>query len=138
MKNFLRVVLLTLVVILSNEVSMARITGVNRVPTTRFDLSQGLKTGYYLLKQVNNHSDAAGGNGVGWIKADSEAAGQPESVAATAEYGNRKAVRTSTANPDALCVWYVEVIDAENKEIKISTANKIGSWYLPCCWCCAI
>ena len=107
------------------------IVGVNRIPTERFDLSQGLETGYYLLKQVNNHSDAAGGNGVGWIKADSEAAGQPESVAATAEYGNRKAIRTSTANPDALCVWYVEVVNAENNEIKISTANKIGSWYLP-------
>ena len=107
------------------------IVGVNRIPTERFDLSQGLETGYYLLKQVNNHSDAAGGNGVGWIKASSEAAGQPENVAATEEYGNRKAVSTSTANPDALCVWYVEVVNAENKEIKISTANKIGSWYLP-------
>ncbi|MBO7238881.1 MAG: exo-alpha-sialidase [Bacteroidaceae bacterium] len=108
-----------------------KVSGIKRIPETRLNLANGLETGYYLLKQVNSNSEAAGGNGVGWIKADSEAAGQPESVAATAEYGNRKAVRTSTANPDALCVWYVEVIDAENKEIKISTANKIGSWYLP-------
>ena len=133
MKNFLRVVLLTLVVILSNEVSMARIIGVKNIPTAKVDLSQGLETGYYLLKQVNNNASAAGGQGVGWIKASSEAAGQPESVGATAEYpsGSRKSVGTSTANPDVLCVWYVEVVNAENKEIKISTANKIGSWYLP-------
>ena len=109
------------------------IVGVTNIPTEKVDLSQGLQTGYYLLKQVNDDANAADGQGVGWIKANSEAAGQPESSAAKEEYSSysRKSVGTSTANPDVLCVWYVEVVNAENKEIKISTANKIGSWYLP-------
>ena len=121
MKNFLRVVLLTLVVILSNEVSMAQRTGVNRVPTTRFDLSQGLETGYYLLKQVNNNASAAGGQGVGWIKAASETVG----ASATS-----KNTGTPSAT-DCTYIWYVEVVDAENKTITISTANKVAAWQAP-------
>ena len=68
MKNFLRVVLLTLVVILSNEVSMARIIGVKNIPTAKVDLSQGLETGYYLLKQVNDNNSAAGTLLITWLE----------------------------------------------------------------------
>ena len=121
MKNFLRVVLLTLVVILSNEVSMARIIGVNKIPTEKVNLSQGLETGYYLLKQVNNNSGAAGGQGVGWIKAACEAV-------------NVSATSKNTGTPsetDNTYIWYVEVVDATNKTITISTANKVASWDTP-------
>ena len=99
----------------------AKIIGVNRVPETKCDLSQGLKTGYYLLKQVNNNNSAAGGQGVGWIKAASESA-------------DASVTSKNTGTPSATgCtyIWYVEVVDAANKTITISTANKIASWQTP-------
>ena len=91
------------------------------VPTEKVVITKGLETGYYLLKQVNDHSNCAGGNGVGWIKAASEAAG----ASATSK-------GTGTPGEDgALYIWYVEVVNAAERTIKISTANKIASWYLP-------
>ena len=98
-----------------------QVMGLKKLPETRVDLTQGLETGYYLLKQVNDANDCAGGNGVGWIKAASEAAGK-----------SATSVGTGTPGEDgALYIWYVEVVDAENRLIKISTANKVASWQLP-------
>ena len=97
------------------------IVGVNNVPTTKVDLSQGLESGYYLLKQTNSNAGAAGGQGVGYIKAANEAAGN--SVTS-------KNTGTPGAN-GATFVWYVEVIDAANNLITISTANKVAAWQAP-------
>ena len=98
-----------------------RVEGLTEVPTEKVDITKGLQTGYYLLKQVNDNKDCAGGQGVGWIKAASEAAG----ASATSK-------GTGTPGEDgALYIWYVEVVDAAERTIKISTANKIASWYLP-------
>ena len=97
------------------------IVGVNNVPTTKVDLSQGLESGYYLLKQTNSNSGAAGGQGVGYIKAANEATGS--SVTSK---------NTGTPGADgATFVWYVEVIDAANNLITISTANKVAAWQAP-------
>ena len=97
------------------------IVGVNNVPTTKVDLSQGLESGYYLLKQTNSNAGAAGGQGVGYIKAANEAAGN--SVTSK---------NTGTPGADgATFVWYVEVIDAANNLITISTANKVAAWQAP-------
>ena len=91
------------------------------VPTEKVDITKGLETGYYLLKQVNDNGDCAGGQGVGWIKAASEVAG----ASATSK-------DTGTPGEDgALYIWYVEVVNAAERTIKISTANKVASWYLP-------
>ena len=97
------------------------IVGVNNVPTTKVDLSQGLESGYYLLKQTNSNAGAAGGQGVGYIKAANEAAGN--SVTS-------KNTGTPGANGETF-VWYVEVIDAANNLITISTANKVAAWQAP-------
>ena len=97
------------------------IVGVNNVPATKVDLSQGLESGYYLLKQTNSNASAAGGQGVGYIKAANEAAGN--SVTSK---------NTGTPGADgATFVWYVEVIDAANNLITISTANKVAAWQAP-------
>ena len=97
------------------------INGVKEIPTEKVDLSQGLESGYYLLKQVNDKGGAASGQGVGWIKAATEAAGK------TATSKN-----TGTPGADgATYVWYVEVVDAANNLITISTANKVAAWQAP-------
>ncbi len=101
--------------------AVEKIVGVNNIPTTRVDLSQGLESGYYLLKQTNSSGSAAGGQGVGWIKAASEAA----SVSVTSK-------NTGTPGEDgATYIWYVEVTDAANNLITISTANKVAAWQAP-------
>lgn len=97
------------------------IKGLSKTPTERVDLSQGLKSGYYLLKQVNDNASAAGGQGVGYIKAASEAIGA-------------SATSKNTGNPsdnDATYIWYVDVTDAANNLITISTANKVAAWQAP-------
>ena len=97
------------------------IKGLSKTPTERVDLSQGLQTGYYLLKQVNNNAGSAGGQGVGYIKAASEAIGA-------------SATSKNTGNPsenDATYIWYVDVTDAANNLITISTANKVAAWQAP-------
>ena len=97
------------------------IKGLGKTPTERVDLSQGLSSGYYLLKQVNDNASAAGGQGVGYIKADSEAIGA-------------SATSKNTGNPsenDATYIWYVDVKDATNNLITISTANKVAAWQAP-------
>ncbi|MBQ3244984.1 MAG: hypothetical protein IJB01_10305 [Bacteroidaceae bacterium] len=95
------------------------IVGVNNVPTTKVDLSQGLESGYYLLKQTNSNASSAGGQGVGYIKAANEAAD-----------GSVTSKNTGTPN-GATFVWYVEVVDATNNLITISTANKVAAWQAP-------
>ena len=101
--------------------AVEEIVGVNNIPITRVDLSQGLESGYYLLKQTNSNASAAGGQGVGWIKAASEAA--DKSVTSK---------NTGTPGADgATFVWYVEVTDAANNLITISTANKVAAWQAP-------
>lgn len=101
--------------------AVEKIVGVNNIPTTRVDLSQGLESGYYLLKQTNSSAGAAGGQGVGWIKAANEAAGS--SVTSK---------NTGTPGEDgATYIWYVEVTDAANNLITISTANKVAAWQAP-------
>ena len=97
------------------------IVGVKNIPTEKVDLSQGLQTGYYLLKQVNNNASAAGGQGVGYIKAADEAAGA-------------SATSKNTGEPQmngVTYVWYVEVVNAESNLITISTANKVAAWQAP-------
>ena len=97
------------------------IVGVNNVPTTKVDLSQGLESGYYLLKQTNSNASSAGGQGVGYIKAASEAAD-----------GSVTSKNTGTPGANgATFVWYVEVVDAANNLITISTANKVAAWQAP-------
>ena len=96
------------------------ITGLNSVPSEKIAPSQ-VTTGYYLLKQVNDNNDCAGGQGVGWIKAANENAG-----------GQSATSKGTGDNPtDVTFIWYVEVVDAENKLITISTANKKAAWQLP-------
>ena len=97
------------------------IVGVNNVPTKKVDLSQGLESGYYLLKQTNSNASSAGGQGVGYIKAAYEAAGG---------YVTSKNTGTPGANGETF-VWYVEVVDAANNLITISTANKVAAWQAP-------
>ena len=80
-----------------------RILGVNNIPSTRVDLSQGLESGYYLLRQTNNNLNAAGGQGVGWIKAASET---DDAVVTSKNTG-------TPGENDATYIWYVEVVDAE-------------------------
>ena len=97
------------------------IKGLSKTPTEKVDLSQGLQTGYYLLKQVNDNAGSAGGQGVGYIKAASEAIGA-------------SATSKNTGNPsenDATYIWYVDVMDANNNLITISTANKVAAWQAP-------
>ena len=97
------------------------IVGVKNIPTEKVDLSQGLQTGYYLLKQVNNNASAAGGQGVGYIKAADEAAGA-------------SATSKNTGEPQmngVTYIWYVEVVNAESNLITISTANKVAAWQAP-------
>ena len=97
------------------------IVGVKNIPTEKVDLSQGLQTGYYLLKQVNDNAGAAGGQGVGYIKAANEAVG----ASATAKNTGEPQMNGVTY------VWYVEVVNAESNLITISTANKIAAWQAP-------
>ena len=99
--------------------AMAQIVGIKNVPQTRYDLSLGLETGYYLLKQVNDASQAAGGHGTGWIKAASELVDQTITSYATNSPSNET------------YVWYVEVVDAANNKITIATANKVSAWQAP-------
>ena len=98
-----------------------QIAGVKNIPATRVDLSQGLQTGYYLLKQVNNNASAAGGQGVGYIKAANEAVG----ASATSKNTDEPQLNGVTY------VWYVEVVNAESNLITISTANKVAAWQAP-------
>ena len=97
------------------------IVGVLNVPTERVDLSQGLESGYYLLRQVNNEGSAAGGQGVGWIKAADEAAGASATSKGTGE----------PQKNGVTYIWYVDVVDATNNLITISTANKVAAWQTP-------
>ena len=97
------------------------IVGVLNVPTEKVDLSQGLESGYYLLKQVNNNNSAAGGQGVGWIKAADEAAGASATSKGTGE----------PQKNGVTYIWYVDVVNAENNLITISTANKVAAWQAP-------
>ena len=106
---------------MAQDAAKTIVVGVNNVPTTKVDLSQGLESGYYLLKQTNSNASAAGGQGVGYIKAASEAA--DNSVTSK---------NTGTPGADgATFVWYVEVVDADNNLITISTANKVAAWQAP-------
>lgn len=93
------------------------------VPTTITPVLKNpadITTGYYLLKQVNNNKDCAGGRGVGYIKYNTETVGTKATPVGT------------DANPtESNYVWYVEVNNDENKTITISTVNKIASWHLP-------
>lgn len=93
------------------------VTGIKTIPTDPVNPST-IKTGYYLLKQVNDHQDCAGGRGVGFIKYNSEAASSVVTSVGT---------ETNPNTPNY--VWYVEVL--ENGNIYISTANKVASWQLP-------
>ena len=93
------------------EVEEAMYTTVVPLPTTR---TTDVVTGYYMLKQVNTHSDAAGG---GWIKAVNMAVGGR--VTTTAE------VPVGTANSMAY-LWHVEK-NADNT-ISISTYGDVASW----------
>ena len=114
MKRFLLSIFLMLIV----GATMAQnISGVKSIPAEKYDLAQGLKTGYYLLKQVNGRDSAAEGEGVGWIKAAREAVN--ESVTS-------KNTGTPSAN-DATYLWYVEVTNTENNLITIATANKAAA-----------
>ncbi len=97
------------------------IVGMKSIPQTKVDLSKGLKSGYYLLKQVNDNASAAGGQGVGWIKAASEA----DNASVTSKYTGDPGLK------DLTYVWYVEVVDEANCLIKISTANKVAAWQAP-------
>lgn len=94
------------------------------VPTTITPVLKNpadITTGYYLLKQVNNNKDCAGGErGVGYIKYNTETVGTKATPVGT------------DANPTAAnYVWYVEVNNDANKTITISTVNKVASWHLP-------
>ncbi len=101
--------------------TVVTVNGINNIPSEKVDLSAGLESGYYLLKQVNSNASAAGGQGVGWIKAASEAA----NAVVTSK-------NTGTPSTDGVTyVWYVEVVDATNNLITISTANKVAAWQAP-------
>ena len=101
--------------------TVVTVKGVNNVPSEKVNLSEGLESGYYLLKQVNSSASAAKGQGVGWIKAASEAADAVVTSKNTGEPGTN----------GVTYIWYVEVVDAENKLITISTANKVAAWQAP-------
>ena len=101
--------------------TVVTVNGINNIPSEKVDLSAGLESGYYLLKQVNSNASAAGGQGVGWIKAASEAA----NAVVTSK-------NTGTPGTDGVAyIWYVEVVDATNNLITISTANKVAAWQAP-------
>ena len=113
--------LLTLAVLcgtVSGWAEGVEILGATKIPEQRVDLSQGLETGYYLLKQVNEAGAAAGGQGVGWIMAASEQIG--------AEVTSKGTAVNPTNN--SLFVWYVEVDANDETLISISTANKVAGW----------
>ncbi len=50
------------------------VLGIKEVPT-QITQPNAVETGYYLLKQVNDNRDCAGGNGVGYIKFHNETVG---------------------------------------------------------------
>ncbi len=93
------------------------VLGIKEVPT-QITQPNAVETGYYLLKQVNDNHDCAGGNGVGYIKFNNETVGT-----------HATSVGTSTSPTEVNYVWYVE--KKENGNITISTANKKASWQLP-------
>lgn len=93
------------------------VLGIKEVPT-QITQPNAVETGYYLLKQVNDHRNCAGGNGVGYIKFHNETVGT-----------HATSVGTSTSPTEVNYVWYVE--KKENGNITISTANKKASWQLP-------
>lgn len=93
------------------------VLGIKEVPT-QITQPNAVETGYYLLKQVNDNRDCAGGNGVGYIKFNNETVGT-----------HATSVGTSTSPTEVNYVWYVE--KKENGNITISTANKKASWQLP-------
>lgn len=93
------------------------VLGIKEVPT-QITQPNAVETGYYLLKQVNDNHDCAGGNGVGYIKFNNETVGTKAT-----------SVGTSTSPTEVNYVWYVE--KKENGNITISTANKKASWQLP-------
>ena len=78
-----------------------------------------ITTGYYLLKQVNDKPNCAGGQrGVGFIKYEQE------------KIGTKVTSVDTEATPNASnYIWYVEVKD--NQNITISTTAKVASWNLP-------
>ncbi len=118
--TFVLSLLLMLVTTAMAQGTYTVITGLNSVPSEKIAPSN-VTTGYYLLKQVNDNADCAGGQGVGWIKAANENAG--------GQYATSKG--TGDNPTDVTFIWYVEVVDAENKLITISTANKKAAWQLP-------
>lgn len=93
------------------------VLGIKEVPT-QITQPNAVETGYYLLKQVNDNHNCAGGNGVGYIKFNNETVGT-----------HATSVGTSTSPTEVNYVWYVE--KKENGHITISTANKKASWQLP-------
>ena len=94
------------------------IVGLNNIPEA-VTAPADIKTGYYLLKQVND--DAAGSGTLGYIKADAEMVNAAVSTTATAP--------TAGANNEATYVWYVE--KADDGSITIATANKAAYWQAP-------
>lgn len=93
------------------EVEEPMYTTVPTLPTTS---TTNVETGYYMLKQVNTHSDAAGG---GWIKAVNMAVGGQVTTTAEAPVG--------TSNSIAY-LWHVEKND--DNTISISTYGDDASW----------
>ena len=93
------------------EVEEPMYTTVPTLPTTS---TTNIETGYYMLKQVNTHSDAAGG---GWIKAVNMAVGGQVTTTAEAPVG--------TPNSIAY-LWHVEKND--DNTISISTYGDAASW----------
>ena len=92
------------------------VNGIKQIPSQVTEPTQ-VTNGYYLLKQVNDHNNCAGGEGVGFIKFQNEVVGTTATSKGTDQ-------EPTTVN----YVWYVEV---KNGNIIISTANKKASWQLP-------
>lgn len=88
------------------------VNGIKQIPSQVTEPTQ-VTNGYYLLKQVNDHNDCAGGEGVGFIKFQNEVVGTTATSKGTDQ-------EPTTVN----YVWYVEV---KNGNIIISTANKKAS-----------
>ena len=93
------------------EVEESMYTTVTTLPTTS---TTDVVSGTYMLKQVNTHSDAAGG---GWIKAVNMAVGGQVTTTAEAPVG--------TPNSIAY-LWHVEKND--DNTISISTYGDAASW----------
>lgn len=93
------------------EVEEAMYTAVATLPTTS---TTDVVSGTYMLKQVNTHTDAAGG---GWIKAVNMAVGGRVTTTAEAPVG--------TPNSIAY-LWHVEKSD--DNTISISTYGDAASW----------